>query len=431
MEMTQARHPDLADETEEYFRSPPKFCDRRRHLGSVVPGRLFGRRCYYIFGPKGHEFVHVLARDKLLSGPAYEGVRASFGPEAIIAQDGPAWKLQHDLWIPIFSPKYLAYAFGIKKELYAKQIAQWPREGEIDLLHECTMLAIKGSLRALFGLDFEGILEEVRKCLITLGEVAFFTYGDPSTHPRASEARRRLLEILEPQIEAKRRNPGEDAMSRYVTGYDPPLTNEQVIGQAAGMMFAAHDTTKSMMSWSFYFMLKYQGYRQRVLEEIRTAVGDDLRFEHVSNLHRLPIMDNLIKEAERMYTPLHPQSRLAKEDLEFEGHKIPAGSLIQVVSFAAHYDPEIYEVPYLFDPDRFAPPREEHKKRPYSLHGFGGGERVCMGKPNARMDIKMALTLAFQNLDFELVDPEGVGVAWGPLTQPTNFRVTAGTRRRE
>jgi len=347
------------------------------------------------------------------------------GPEAIIAQDGPAWKVQHDLWIPIFSPKYLASAFEIKKQLYDEQISRWSQSEEIDLLHECTMLAIKGSLRSLFGLDFEGILEEIRTCLITLGEVAFFTYGDPSTHQRARTARQRLLALLESQIEAKRRSPGEDAISRYVTGYDPPLTNEQVVGHAAGMMFAAHDTTKSMMSWSFYFMLQHPEYRHRVLDELRTVVGDDLKFEHVSNPHRLPILDNLIKEAERMYTPLHPQSRVTTEDLAFEGHTIPAGSMIQVVPFAAHYDPDIYSHPYQFDPDRFAPPREEHKKYPYSLHGFGGGERVCMGKPNARMDIKLALILAFNRLDLQLVDPEGVGVAWGPLTQPTNFRVSA------
>src|SRR5262249_52530194 len=135
--------------------------------------------------------------------------------------------------------------------------------------HECTMLAIKGSLRSLFGIDFDGILEEIRRCLITLGEVAFYTYGDPATHGRAQAARRRLLELLEPQIEAKRRNPGADAISRYVTGYDPPLTNEQIVGHAAGMMFAAHDTTKSMMSWSFYFMLRHPDYRSRVLHPDR------------------------------------------------------------------------------------------------------------------------------------------------------------------
>lgn len=424
MDTTTMRDPgELPDETAEYFESPPKFCDRRRDRGGVVRGRLFGLPCFYFLGPKAHEFAHVSGRENFVSGPAYERVRTSFGKDAIIAQDGSSWKLQHDLVMPLFSPSFLDYAFSIKKEIYGRRIGEWGAEGEVDLLHECTMLAMRGALRALFGLEVDDIVHEVRKCLITMGEVAFFTYGDPTTHRRAWDARQRLLELLEPQMEAKRKNPGEDGISRYVSGYDPPLSNEEVIEQAAGLMFAAHDTTKSMMSWSFHLMLRHPEYRARVQEEIARVVGDDLRFEHVSNLRRLPLMDNIIKEAERMYTPLHPNSRVAIRDCEFEGVAIPAGSLIQVVCFAAHYDPSIYRDPYSFDPDRYAPPREEHKKSAYALFGFGGGERICMGKPVGRMDIKTALVLAFRDNDLELVDPDAVGVLWGPLTQPTNFRV--------
>lgn len=34
---------------------------------------------------------------------------------------------------------------------------------------------------------------------------------------------------------------------------------------------------------------------------------------------------------------------------------------------------EIYLEPERFDPDRFSPQRQEHKKYPFSLVGFGGG----------------------------------------------------------
>jgi len=411
---------EIRDETIEYFASPPEFFRKRRSQGSVIPSVLFGAPCYFLVGPKAHEFVHVSGRHLFSSAQAYRRVIESFGHGAIIAQDGEAWKIQHDIITPLFSPASLNRMFDIKKKLYADRMAQWPGEGTVDLLQESIMLAIRGSLRAMFGLDIDPVVNEVRDCLITFGEIAFMTFGMAETEARVKETHRKLEQILGPQIDAKRRNPGEDGMSYYATKYNPPLSNAEILQHAAGLMFAAHDTTKSMMTWSFYLMLHYPEYRARVMQEVAEKVGPELTFTPVSLPNKLPMLDNLIKEAERMYTPLHPNSRVVMEDFEFEGHHIPKGAIVQVDAFAVHYDPAIFYDPERFDPDRFAPPREEHKHSPYALFGVGGGERVCMGKPVARQDIKTALILALQNYELELVDQGELEIAWGPMTQPKN-----------
>ncbi|MGH7962151.1 MAG: cytochrome P450 [Candidatus Binatia bacterium] len=409
---------EMKDETREYFASPLEFFRKRRAQGGVIRSVLFGAPCYFLVGPKAHEFVHVSGRHLFSSAQAYRRVIESFGHGAIIAQDGKDWQIQHDIITPLFSPASLKRMFDIKQELYAARMAQWPGEGTVDLLHESIMLTIRGSLRAMFGLDIDPIVNEVRDCLITLGEIAFLTFGATDTAARVQETHRQLEAILGPQIDAKRKNPGEDGMSFYATKYDPPLSNVEILQHAAGLMFAAHDTTKSMMTWSFYLMLKYPEYRARVMQEVAEKVGSALTFTPVSLPNKLPVLDNLIKEAERMYTPLHPNSRVATEDFEFEGHHIPAGAIVQVDAFATHYDPAIFREPERFDPDRFAPPREEHKHSPYALLGFGGGERVCMGKPVARQDIKTALILAFQHYELEFVDKGEIEIVWGPMTQP-------------
>ncbi|WP_223265223.1 cytochrome P450 [Nostoc sp. 'Peltigera membranacea cyanobiont' 210A] len=33
----------------------------------------------------------------------------------------------------------------------------------------------------------------------------------------------------------------------------------------------------------------------------------------------------------------------------------------------------------IFEADHFSPQRQEHKKYPFSLVGFGGGPRICIG----------------------------------------------------
>jgi cytochrome P450 len=65
--------------------------------------------------------------------------------------------------------------------------------------------------------------------------------------------------------------------------------------------------------------------------------------------------------------------------------------------------PDIFADPESFDPDRFAPPREEHKKNPYALVGFGGGPRICIGLNFAQVEIKAMVSHILRNYKLELI----------------------------
>jgi cytochrome P450 len=71
--------------------------------------------------------------------------------------------------------------------------------------------------------------------------------------------------------------------------------------------------------------------------------------------------------------------------------------------------PEIYAEPDLFDPDRFAPPREEDTKHQYSLIGFGGGAHSCIGVEFAKMEMKLILGI--------LLDNYGSATKWGEISR--------------
>jgi cytochrome P450 len=61
---------------------------------------------------------------------------------------------------------------------------------------------------------------------------------------------------------------------------------------------------------------------------------------------------------------------------------------------ASHMLPHIFAHPTVFDPDRVAPPREEHKKKPYALVGFGGGLPICIGINFAQVEIKAMISVS-------------------------------------
>lgn len=49
--------------------------------------------------------------------------------------------------------------------------------------------------------------------------------------------------------------------------------------------------------------------------------------------------------------------------------------------------PTVFDRPLSYEPDRFAPPREEDKRKPFSFIGFGGGRHACIGQNFAYLQV--------------------------------------------
>ena len=108
----------------------------------------------------------------------------------------------------------------------------------------------------------------------------------------------------------------------------------------------------------------------------------------------MKVLGNALSEAERLYPPVANGPRGNTEAFTFNGYTVPAGQRVLYSIAASHLLPHVWHDPERFDPDRFAPPREEDKKHPYALVGFGGGPRVCIGLNFATAEIKaMAATI--------------------------------------
>ena len=96
--------------------------------------------------------------------------------------------------------------------------------------------------------------------------------------------------------------------------------------------------------------------------------------------------------------------RVAMEDFVHGDYFIPKGTWVLTSPTVSHRIPELFREPEAFDPDRFAPPREEDK-RDFAFIPFGGGRHKCMGNAFALLQIKAILAILLRRYDFELVDP--------------------------
>ncbi|KAK1959937.1 cytochrome P450 2C31 [Colletotrichum sublineola] len=118
--------------------------------------------------------------------------------------------------------------------------------------------------------------------------------------------------------------------------------------------------------------------------------GESLRLPRMSDLSEMPYVAAMIKEVLRWRptVPIVPPHQLT-EDLEFDGHFIPAGTcfLINSIGLSREFD----------NADEFRPERwiaESGADTIPNFWGFGGGRRICVGWRVA----EQALFIAFARL---------------------------------
>jgi cytochrome P450 len=78
--------------------------------------------------------------------------------------------------------------------------------------------------------------------------------------------------------------------------------------------------------------------------------------------------------------------RIALEDVELGGYTIKKGTDVWISPWVLHRDPRFWELPEVFDPDRWT--SDLQKRLPKFVYfPFGGGPRVCIGNAFAMMEV--------------------------------------------
>lgn len=74
-----------------------------------------------------------------------------------------------------------------------------------------------------------------------------------------------------------------------------------------------------------------------------------------------------------------------------DGIRIPKGTHVAIQIMHLHHDPEVWQEPETFDPDRFLSENVQ-KRHPYAYIPFSAGPRNCIGQKFALLELKVALT---------------------------------------
>jgi cytochrome P450 len=163
------------------------------------------------------------------------------------------------------------------------------------------------------------------------------------------------------------------------------FTDQEIIDHMIFLMMAAHDTTSSTLTTMIYLLAKHPEWQER-LRAGALALGKT-QLEH-DDLDQLEELSWAMREALRLTPPLTSMPRMCVKDTEFQGYRIPAGTMVGIYPMHVHYMPSLWSNPHSFDPERFSAARQEDKRHAFAWVPFGGGAHVCIGQHFATLQVK-------------------------------------------
>lgn len=384
---------------------------------------VFGKAVCLV-GPSANRLVLKDGVDKMSSRLGNQFLEPILSNDTVLLQDGEQHRTSRKLILPVFHHQAIASYFDTIQAVVNNAMADWGERGTIDLTTELRKITLTVVVKIFLGSEKMEEIDRVSEWFTTLVDnerSRIFKWDNPLTaYGRGQAARRKIVDYIR-QVIQERAAQGDldrstDVLSLLLNTVDEDgnkFTEMQVVNQAIGLLFAGSDTTSTLMSWLLFELGNRPEWRQRLREEQQQVMGNEPI--SMSHLRQLPNLTNAIKEGERLYPPAFAISRMAISDIEYGGYLIPAGWFIFIFPMITHRLPEIYQDPDAFDPDRFAPPREEDLKQPYSLIGFGGGVHSCIGVELAKMEMKIILSTLLQKYDWT-VTPTTAEIA--PVRRP-------------
>lgn len=160
----------------------------------------------------------------------------------------------------------------------------------------------------------------------------------------------------------------------------PEKTAGRLRDEAATILAAGAVTSAWTLSVAMYYLATYPEKLERLRAEIKTVMPDPYQPAKLQQLEQLPYLTSVIMESLRIGPGV--SSRLARvapdRSIYYRDWEIPKGTPVGMTSLLIHQNPEIFEQPMDFIPERWLDAKERQRLERY-LTPFSKGTRHCAG----------------------------------------------------
>jgi len=418
-----------------FARDPLEFVTRTaREYGPVSYYELGTYSVYQLSDPDLVRHVLVDRNERYVKGDLFDRTLEPVLGRGLLTSEGSFWREHRHRLQPAFHPDQIADAAATMTTYASDVAAEWT-DGEARDVHADMMrLTVEVVADALFDADIRESEADIGRALTVVMDVVSDRMGYPVEVPswlptrnnrrfrRAVETLRRVADeiladhdrsadpdegdvvslLVDGQAGAVDDHAGSGASGNGVTGvHDGGLPREQARDEIVTILLAGHETTALALTYAFHVLGRYPDVERRLGAELDDVLGG--RPPTVEDLGDLTYTERVVKESMRLYPPVWELVREPVVNDVVGGYRIPTGETVSMHQWVLHRDPDLYDDPLAFRPDRWTEEMEASLP-PYAYFPFGGGPRRCIGDRFAMLEARLVLATIAQEWRFEPLD---------------------------
>ncbi len=340
---------------------------------------------------------------------------------------------------PLFTKQYVRGFGPHMVDAAAMIVDRWRGGAEVDLDADSRRLTMRALGRSVLGTDLderaESVAEPLKVALSYVLERGTRPVNPPRWLPlpsrrRAVDAYATMHRLAEDILQACRTDPTHVAplVHALIGAVDPEtglhLSDDDICNDLIAFIVAGHDTTATTIAYALWALGRHPDVQDRVAAEASALGTQPLTPDDVV---RLPYTVQVVHEALRLCPPVPVAGRTAMKDIAVDGCRVEAASMVLVGIFGMHRDPDLWDDPLTFDPDRFSAANFSQLDR-WQYIPFGAGTRTCIGDHFAMLELTLAIGTIVRDVeirshsnDFPLAVPFTT-VADGPIPASVRAR---------
>jgi cytochrome P450 len=317
----------------------------------------------------------LAAHDDFPGGAVYQLQVEPVLGRTFISMDGTEHDLYRQLAMPAFRSRAVSRFLEADLEPLAHEVIDgFAARGRADLVAEFTGVLPFRAISKKIGVPAGDRQRELSRAMLSF----------PVSPAEALDAVREVRRWIEPAIDARRRNPGDDVLSHLLgTEFKSKrLTEQEVLAHVLLLYAVGATTTSDAMSSLFWILLSEPGLLERAREDPACR-------------------PRIVRELLRYEPAVAILPRMVANGGTLGGFDVPPGTFVLAALAAANRDPEMFADPDRFDVERDAP----------ETLTFGFGSKHCPGSHLGKGQLEVALDAVIDRLPglrlIEASEPSG------------------------
>ena len=208
-------------------------------------------------------------------------------------------------------------------------------------------------------------------------------------HARFRRAANALeAEILEWAAQRRGMDAKRDLLSMFVNGPDEngqPLPDDRLTGHIMTLYASSFSSSVASLIWSLFLLMQHPDIAHDLCDELDASGIDPLT--DPMKLLELPLLDRVLKECMRLFTPVPYQVRRVAQPIQVGNVMLQESNKVLIGSWATNRMASTYTDAERFKPDRWL----TEEIGPFDYLTFSAGPRRCVGYGLAMVIVKVTL----------------------------------------